>query len=362
MDYQAAFEDACRFLKRHMKPLDPLLASLDFHERFPGTYFYNVDYLFAPEYFRFVVFHRGMLSQLDANFVRAVAGRFEVACINNHFVVYRRDKKFLGGIKSGLDSKTWRQQLAALPWLKAKPEGRTAALVKTCNRSWALARSLPSITALGVFTLVVDDGSEPDSRRENQRIAEKCGAQYLALPGNRGVCCAVNVGISYLLADPDVEWISSFDDDTEVRPDLLQALKSVQDARLRPLLTGWLSAAHASVGRETIAGREVSLQLSAAGVHLHAHRDYWRGVMPVPTPYLGAPKTEGRGRRPGQGCDCDWWICSWSPKAITKRGGHVVCVPGLVSHFAVLPSESTWHNPGILQSPSEGGENHAAGG
>jgi hypothetical protein len=63
--------------------------------------------------------------------------------------------------------------------------------------------------------------------------------------------------------------------------------------------------------------------------------------MPIPTPYLGAPKPTGG--RPGQGSDEDWWVTAWSPNAIAKRGGYVICVPGLVRTFDV--ERSTWAKP-----------------
>ena len=171
----------------------------------------------------------------------------------------------------------------------------------------------------------------PSQRQKlNRRAAEQNGAALLVLPSNRGLCCAINTGVAFWLADPDVEWISVFADDVEVQPNLLTVFAEIQDPVERPLLVGRYAEEHPTFGEETIAGHRVLRQRSSPGFPLHAHRDYWRDVLPIPTPYLGAPKPAGG--RPGQGSEADWWVGSWAPRSITKRGGFIICVPGLVRH------------------------------
>jgi hypothetical protein len=77
-----------------------------------------------------------------------------------------------------------------------------AILVTTFNRPAALARSLPQIAALGCAVVVVDDGSEGRLARENAVLCERYQVTRLALPENRGLAAAMNIGFSYLLADP----------------------------------------------------------------------------------------------------------------------------------------------------------------
>jgi hypothetical protein len=95
-------------------------------------------------------------------------------------------------------------------------------------------------------------------------------------------------------------------------------------------------------GEKCIDGRTLLYQASCPGTHLHGHRRYWERLLPIPTPYFGAPKKD-RGRD-GQGADEDWWITCWSPHSITKQGGAVAVIPGLVRTTSASKTDSTWNN------------------
>jgi len=59
----------------------------------------------------------------------------------------------------------------------------------------------------------------------------------------------------------------------------------------------------------------------------------------IPNPYIAAPKKDGG--KPGQGSDEDWWLLSWSPNSIIKKGGYVVSIPNLSTTDA-SGELSTW--------------------
>jgi hypothetical protein len=217
--------------------------------------------------------------------------------------------------------------------------GRRAALVTTFNRPAALARSLGSVGALGMPVLVVDDGSEEWAARANRELCARAGAQFLALPANRGLPAVMNAGLAYLLADPETSWISYFQDDVDVKPSLLESLALVEDEGERPLLTGYDAPEHPVVDVVAVGTVQVKRKRSTPAVHLHAHRSYWTAVMPIPSPYLGAPKP-----RVGASME-DWWITSQAPQSVGKRGLFVSCVPGLVSTFLSHRDDSSWDNP-----------------
>jgi hypothetical protein len=213
-----------------------------------------------------------------------------------------------------------------------------AVLVTTYERPAALQRSLPQIAALGAPVLVVDDGSSPAAREANRAICAAAGASYLLLPDNRGLPTAQNVGLSVLMADPAVRWISYFQDDVDVRPDALQRLAAVEDPEARPIITGYDADDHQAVDEVEIAGLRVKRKRSTPAMHLHAHVDYWAGVMPIPSPYVGAPK-------PVKGASLeDWWIVNDAPRSAEHRGLPVICVPGLVRTFLWHRDDSTWDN------------------
>lgn len=216
-----------------------------------------------------------------------------------------------------------------------------AILVTTFERPAALARSLPQLARLGQPILLVDDGSRGSAAEHNRALARAHGVEYLALPSNRGISAALSLGLEYLLADDRVIWISYFQDDVDVVPDATTRLHAVEDAEARPIVTGYDAEEHPVLSHATVAGVPVRLKRETAGVHLHAHRDYWRGVLPVPTQYLGAPK-----RRWDASLE-DNWITVGAPASAGQRGIPVVCVPGLVRTFLWHAGDSTWGNPSM---------------
>jgi hypothetical protein len=91
------------------------------------------------------------------------------------------------------------------------------------------------------------------------------------------------------------------------------------------------------IGTESINGVEVFFCHSFSGQHMHAHKDYWQKILPVPTMETGCPK-------PGRGSNSDWWIGAWAPGSVCKTGKKITCVAGLVSTFATRSEDSTWGN------------------
>jgi hypothetical protein len=85
------------------------------------------------------------------------------------------------------------------------------------------------------------------------------------------------------------------------------------------------------------------------GIHLHAHRDYWEKMLPIPTAYFQAPRRWPDA--PPRGADEDWWISQWCPRSVVKQGQYLAVLPGLVRTTSLLASESTWGNPGEPEPP-----------
>jgi hypothetical protein len=222
---------------------------------------------------------------------------------------------------------------------------RRAILVTTYRRPAALERSLPQIAALGPPVLVVDDGSPAEIAAANRTICGAAGATYLALPRNYGLPVATNVGLSVLMAEPTVRWISYFQDDADVRPDALEQLLRVEDAAARPILTGYDAPEHPAVDEVEIGGLVVKRKRSSRALHLHAHVEYWAGVMPIPSTYLGTPKPAAGGSLE------DWWILNHAPRSAEQRGLFLICVPGLVRTFLWRREDSTWDNANPADPP-----------
>ncbi|MDX2212966.1 MAG: glycosyltransferase [Oculatellaceae cyanobacterium bins.114] len=339
------------FLERHAQPLDAILAPNEFLEFFPGTYHYNITYLLPARHFDFVVFHKAMLTEIELPLASAVVKQFRPVFANEVFVIYAQQSSVRIPKEDEIHVQALLEQISfneAQQRSQVKVE-KCAITVTTYNRPHSLERSLPQFLALNVPIVVVDDASTPENAQANQQITEQHHIPLIRIPENRGLPNAINVGIGYWLADPEITWISYCQDDVDVTPDLFKILAEVQDRDERPLLTGRDALEHPTVRIEDIAGHRVLLKRSMPGQHLHAHRDYWSAVLPIPTPYLGAPKPD-KGK-PGQGADEDWWITAWAPNSITKQGKYVVCIPGLVQTFRPMAEDSTWGNVSERPAP-----------
>lgn len=220
---------------------------------------------------------------------------------------------------------------------------RIASLVTTYNRPEQLAKTLPQIAALGAPVLVVDDGSDPEARSLVYDECFEASVEYIELYENRGLACALNIGLSYWLADPEIEFISVFQDDCDIDPDLhavmLDLWHSGCNARegKHAMLTGFDAPEHAKGESQMRNGIVYYRKDTGGGVHLFAHRDLWDALMPIPSLGLGLPN-------PGMGSRVDFNVTSHS------RVGPVplLCVPGLVSHRAWKGEDSTWGSTRVL--------------
>ena len=332
------------FLQEHSQILDSILAPNEFLDFFSGNYPYNISSLLRAEHLKFIVFHKGMVGEIAASLILKVINSFHVVFANDVFVIY-------SSVPLNVETVELSHVTALLEQFDKCTEDRKleqsisyGAVVTTYNRPHCLSRSLPQILALEIPVIVIDDASTLAHRLANQRITSQYNVPLIYIPENRGLPNAINVGVNYWLADPSVDWIAYFQDDVDVHPDTIKIFAQIQDSADRPILSGRDAIAHNTFGTDQIAGHDILYKKSMPGIHLHAHRDYWRGVMPIPTPYLGAPK-QNKGNPLGQGSDEDWWITAWSPQSITKRGGYITCVPDLIKTFCLTAQESTWGNP-----------------
>jgi glycosyltransferase involved in cell wall biosynthesis len=215
----------------------------------------------------------------------------------------------------------------------------TAIVITTYNRGTVLCRALQTIAVLGSPMLVVDDGSRNDQAKFNQEACAMYGAQYMRIADNRGLACALNIGLSYWLADSRIEWISYIQDDVDVHPQLLNKMsEAIQHYRCN-LYTGHNSPYHPAAASMN----GYLLKKSCAGVHMHARAAFWKSILPIPTFALGAPKRIA-GRVKGMGSNVDWWIVRDSPHSIKSRGEQICCVPNLVRTFLFKAEDSSWGN------------------
>jgi hypothetical protein len=334
-----------RFLRTVIRPRELLLAPNPLIYQFPGTISLHVRRRMLPDAeIAHYVLKKDTLDWVDPEFMREAAA-LALVFEDELFVVHSRN-----GEQRSPDDHRVRSELgqsAAAASAMGRTAPKPAAVVTTHNRSWALRRTLRSLARQFDRIVVVDDGSEFVNSLRNRAMACWHGATYVRIPENIGIAHALNVGIGHWLAHSDIEWISTFNDDVELAPGAMETIAAVSREAPYPtgvvLFSGYQSPLHPVCDTGHIAGIAMNLCASCPGMHMHAHREYWQRVLPIPTAYLGAPKIRG-GVFPGHGADEDWWVASWSPGAGIKRGGAVIVIPGLVTTFG--QGRSTWGAPG----------------
>ncbi|MGE4012003.1 MAG: glycosyltransferase family 2 protein, partial [Alphaproteobacteria bacterium] len=337
--------DVAAFLNRQNVGRGVILAPNDFLPLFAGTLPITIRRAMVPTIeIEYYVIHKGMFERSDPIMLREAVAHTPVFA-NEVFAVYSpRGKRLAPDDERHL--KPVNNYVNRLPTDRDRYSD-SAAVVTTFNRPWALRRTLRSLSREFRHVLVVDDGSQPLNAFRNKWIARKARATYLRVPYNLGNANGITVGVSHWLAHPEVAWISAFNDDVDVVPGTGDVLARV--ARASPfameatLISGFFNPYHPPLGETELAGRRVLFARSTSGHHLHAHRNYWAGVLPIPTQYFRAPKPVG-GLYPGQGCDTDWWIGSWAPRSCVKQGGEIIVVPGLIENFGA--GASTWGGTG----------------
>ncbi len=241
---------------------------------------------------------------------------------------------------------------------------KTAVVVTTFNRPACLARSLPQIVAaakeVGAPVLVVVDSSASYSNTEcvewgicdDARHANRHeDIALLLVPHNRGLAGALNIGLSYFLADPEIEAIHYFQDDVEVDPLALAAINAVLEHVGDNCVTGHDAKEHHAKPHSPIvdsagpfiAGIRTRLRPSCRATQMSAIRSAWTRVMPIRSKGLGLPKRVPRApndpEQRGEGSSVDWWIVRDAPRHL-----QTICIPGLVRSFAHKAEDSCWNN------------------
>jgi len=334
-------------LKAHVRPDERILAPDHFLNEFPQIYPPHIRRHWIGFEFDWFVLHVEAIARMDRAVLRDMLANARPVLANSVFFVFSRRPDLPQRSMQEPAFQQLQMFLMANGLIGAEraPPVKRGAVITTFNRPAMLEATVASVAAAGAEIVVVDDGSMALNAPRNQAIALGVGGAYLFVPGNRGLPTALNCGLGYFLADESVTWISTFNDDVAVDPTLYQVLAKLEATREFPLMSGYLSPHHKSFDTRAIGGHEVHLLRSMPGQHIHAARDYWRGVLPIPTPYLGAPKPDG-GNFPGQGADEDWWIGSYAPRSITKTGGFIAVVPGLVVNRGL--DQSTWAPKGTV--------------
>ncbi len=288
-----------------------------------------------PEY---IVFHKKLTYDLTNEYVDFVRNHYTPVWGNRMFVVFK-----LHPTASEKMQKIKYAFFTRLSWKKYyKPDKpkKQGILITTYNRPDFLRRLLEQLKDRKEEILVVNDGSDARFQKDYEQIKTAFpGVIFIDNPQNRGLVFSMNTGFSYFLSDPEMEWIHYLQDDVILEPGFFETLDKIKDKNKYPVITGIYRRPHKIFKETSINGVNVFLLRSAPAQHILMHRMYLMENLPIPNPYLGAPK-EDRGK-PGQGADEDWWLLSWSPKSIVKRGGFVVSVPGLCRSDG-FGEHSTW--------------------
>ncbi len=329
-----------RFL--HEKKLEdrifigPEVLLYEFPKVFPYQILKDID-LDAYD-FEYIVFHKKLPEDLTNDFLDLIERDYKPVWGNHLFVVYKKNRSKTEKIKS-LKYLFW-TNVNLKKYRKPEQTGKQGILITTYNRPHYLRRLLKQLENRPEEILVINDGSEPEFIQEYEAIKKEFPkVSYIDNIKNTGLVFSLNTGFSYFLADPAVEWIHYIQDDVILKDNFFETLDRLKDKRERPVLAGIYREPHKIFEKKEIAGIEVYLLRSAPAQHLLFHRQYLQDNLPIPNPYPGAPKAD-RGK-PGQGADEDWWLLSWSPNSIVKKGKFIIAVPDLC-YTDAFGEQSTW--------------------
>ncbi len=290
---------------------------------------YNLDY---------IVFHKKMPEDYTNDFLDLIQKSYKPVWGNHLFIVYKKNrstKEKLDALKSFIFNK-----INLKKYYKKGDSKRNGILITTYNRPEFLIKLLTQLEGRPEEILIVNDGSDSQYYNQYQQIKEQFPKNiYIDNPKNMGLVFSMNTGFSYFLADPAIEWVHYFQDDVEIMPHFFETIEKVADPNDYPVITGFYKEPHKIFGTKTIQDVKVNLLRSASAQHFYVHRLYLMENLPIPNPYVGAPKPD-KGK-PGQGSDEDWWLLSWAPKSIVKRGKYVISIPDLAKSDAV-GELSTW--------------------
>lgn len=169
--------------------------------------------------------------------------------------------------------------------------------------------------------------------------------KWLRNAENRGLACAMNLGLSFFLADPSIEVIHMVQDDCDIDPLAFAACNFVLENRPDYLVTGHDAREHHQKPHSQVVDAPYGVGLikartrpSCRATHMAMTRKSWESLMPIPSRGLGLPKPGKNGER-GMGSNADWWCVRDS-----KNAKPVLAVPGLVRTFAWKGEESCWGN------------------
>ena len=315
------------------KFIGPEVLLYDFKNIFPYQILSSIK--LSDYNFEWIIFHKKLPEDLTNDYLDLIQSDYKPVWGNHLFVIYKKNrskKQQLTVLKNILHTK-----IDFSKYYK-KEITRTGILITTYNRPDYLAQILHQLKDVTEEILVVNDASDKRYQEAYQKLKEKyTHCVFIDNPKNMGLCYSLNNGFSYFLADPSVAWVHYIQDDVNLSDGFIELMAKVAHKEKYPVLTGY-KGPHKVIKKTIINNVEVELLVSSPAVHLLLHKQYLQDNLPIPTPYIGAPKKD-KGK-PGQGSDEDWWLLSWSPNAIVKKGGYVVYFPNLSS--TDTSNESTW--------------------
>jgi len=313
----------------------PEVLQFEFPNIFPYQVLSNIN---LNNYnFEWIVFHKKLSEDLTNEYLDLIQKEYKPVWGNHLFVVFKKHRTKKQAIKVVADILYTKINFSKY---RKNHDAQMGILITTYNRPNYLKKLLHQLLEVNEEILVVNDGSDAKHQTAYSDIKKEFNnCMFIDNPKNMGLPYSLNVGFSYFLANPSVNWVHYIQDDVVLTKGFIEVMNKVSDDNLYPVITAF-KGPHKIVKRQQINGVEVQLLLSAPAVHLLLHRQYLQDNLPIPTPYLGAPKKD-KGK-PGQGSDVDWWLLSWSPNSIVKQGKHIICIPNLSSTYA-LGVESTWN-------------------
>lgn len=138
--------------------------------------------------------------------------------------------------------------------LASAPTPSVIAVVSAFAPSSGLVDAVRSVVGQVARVIVVDDGSPSDPGvADVLRTCGELGAEVRRMTRNVGIGAALNEGLRAGLADPDLDWFLTLDQDTALPPDYVSSLVATAEvARARGRTVGSVAPERAGSVRSTV--------------------------------------------------------------------------------------------------------------
>jgi len=268
------------FIRETISPHRPFINPREFRAVLPRAFPYDwVHAIETLEQYDAVVIHKGLMHELPLPVLQALNDEWKKVFANAVFIVFMPVASPLPPCPKEHTQAFYDRLKLLEQFALAKKERtmeQTALLVIASRTPEHLDRTLNSFSLFHLPVFVLSARSDQSRQKSHGEVCSRHRAQWEKSVPHATEDEALESGIARFLADPDIDWIASFDDGMIARPDFLLVMEKFRSAKISPVLGGlWTGddGVRASIFRD---GFQIITPHRQNRRHLYGHRNFWR--------------------------------------------------------------------------------------